>query len=1094
MNNLLYPIHGGQVIAKSNDDILIGTKQNELIIYSRDENLRMLFGVMDKAPTMILDHDSVLIPLLETNTITSIEGDITLGRNLITECNLTSQMVVVNTIDSTDSKITFNKTLQTQCNVFCKELFVDSISCVDENQQVKFTTGIETNTIGSLNGESSIDIFNDISVPKIDSTVYLLSNSVVINSNSDIFVNAITLINTDIDSNYVAIDSNANIRGQSIYVSNSAVIESNVYTTDLVAEKLKIKTLDGNETLLVDSDLNINAKSVSSTSYVISSTDGVDIEVVDANANVLAEHVKCRSFSIYNPVTENYVPYVVSGNNIDISSIKADYIDTNTILIDGNPFIDVNRDLQVNTISINNVVVFDSSNNITNSIIDESTKFQTDVWYKCADDIKRIRFKSDGNILFNSDNGIILNDQGISILKDHIIIESTTANFKIGTYFEWNFYNGETINGMLLNQNDGLIVNTQITCTSNIDCVDINASGDMTIGNIDCVDINASGDMMIGNIDCVDINASGDMMIGNIFKIKSSGEIIVDVVTCNKIISSNNSIEFHIGNNSIMNIDNTGTLSVDVIDIQTINNIITMSESNTTVTFHTVGSSLNPSIVLNYDEGKIETSNVTVTELHTNNISGKLYFNDSDNSVTFFNPLNIGDYHIKFNDNDSVYAIETTSVNVTNITTESINSQSIKFVNNDVVIKDKATFSANDVIYSDYTNTFNYTVGGEEVVMLSIDSSGVYVKNLITNQITLPSDIVVESLTALNNSNGIEIIINNSLVGKWTESGLQTASIYSENQFDINIGGDVIGHFDKNGLHMPVVIDNMLFNTPNMAVKNISSTNIIQGGIFIVDKPMSSEDARNSYNSTIDSINSVSQMMTPINEMHVLSNFTLGNDNDGVGKDYPMYVDIENNSDDRISAYMTGSVVALSCETFSDLRIKQNINSVDELDVFAKINKLNVVNYSYIEDDKQKKNGFIAQEVEKIFPDAVRTMNSYIPDIMLNAEVTAIRNSNEYVLRLIKNANGIHDNVVLNISDMIKIKVGDKSHCGRICNIDSKDSSIITVRFENKLLYIGQYVFVVGKLVEDFKAVDYTTIFSYLVSAVQYLSKQLLNN
>ena len=116
-----------------------------------------------------------------------------------------------------------------------------------------------------------------------------------------------------------------------------------------------------------------------------------------------------------------------------------------------------------------------------------------------------------------------------------------------------------------------------------------------------------------------------------------------------------------------------------------------MSESSTTVTFHTVGSSLNPAIVLNYDEGKIETSNVTVTELHANNISGKLYFNNSDNSVTFFNPLNIGYYHIKFNDTDSEYAIESTSVNVTNITTESINSQSIKFVNDDVVIKDKAT-------------------------------------------------------------------------------------------------------------------------------------------------------------------------------------------------------------------------------------------------------------------------------------------------------------------------------------------------------------------------------------------------------------------
>jgi hypothetical protein len=1142
MNNLLYPIHGGQVIAKSNDHILNGAMQNELIIYSRDQNLRMLFGVMNEAPTMILDRDSVLIPFLETSVITSISGDISLQKNLNTDCNITTNSLLVNILGGTNggdinintnivtdcnisvpnvfvneltslgNEIVLSKQLKTECNILGKVINVEEITNYN-NETVTVPNGLKIKTINSLNGSSAIDVNDEyIGVSKIDSlNGLLIQNNVVIDSNANIFANTVTASN-----NIMVIDETANIACTSISVDTNAYIQSNVYATNLIAyDNIKIKLSDGTEKIIVDANLDIIANSVtadssvSATSYIISKPDE-NLEVVDANANILAEHIKCKAFSIFNAETGAYVPYIVSGNNtIDVSSLEAGFVNTNSIRITNNQLVDSNKNITANnitldngletkTVSINDVEIIDINRNIKNSVIDNSTTFKTGFWIQTSDDINRILFKEDGDILFNSDNGIAINTQGISSRQTVIKIASTSAVFHVGqSQYLWNFIDetDNIENAMELNNTDLLIhknINTsgEIQSTGNITTNghiytdgDVNCTGSIYTGSeIQCTGNISAG----GNVDC-----SGNILIQG--SATCLNGFTGQSVTCDNISSINDSISFNITNppttNSplftwalnglnIMNLDSSGTLTVDSLIIGSINNIINISQN--TITF---GSSM----VFNHVEGKIETNIIDADHLNTQSISSQIFFNKtSDNSITLFGSNSDSNCTIKFNDANSIYALEAESAIIDNVTTANINSNTIVFsTNGDVVIKDKITFTDIGAINTNYVNTFNYTINGIETVMMSIDSNGVYINNLKTDQVTLPSDIVVESMTSLTTS-GIEIFVNSNIVGKWTEYGLHTASIHADTHFDINIGGDIVGHFDKTGLHMPILIDNIEFNSPNMAVNNITSTNIIRGGIFIVDKPMTSEEARNKYNSNITPISNVAQMLTPLNTMHILSNITLGSETNGINQDYPMYVDIENNSEERVSAYMSGSIVALSCETFSDERIKTNISPVNELEVFEKINKLNIVEYDYIEDEKRKRNGLIAQEVEKLFPQAVRTITSYIPDMMMNAKVTQVSGDNKYVLRTYSDSTH-----VLNIDDMIKINAGgDRCVFGRVLQVDNND---LTVEINSQLSEC-QHVFIVGKLVDDFKAVDYTSIFAYLVSAVQYLSKQLLNN
>ncbi len=170
-------------------------------------------------------------------------------------------------------------------------------------------------------------------------------------------------------------------------------------------------------------------------------------------------------------------------------------------------------------------------------------------------------------------------------------------------------------------------------------------------------------------------------------------------------------------------------------------------------------------------------------------------------------------------------------------------------------------------------------------------------------------------------------------------------------------------------------------------------------------------------------------------------------------------------------------VMAWEFNAVSDHRIKTNINSSNISTDLEKVKQLRLTQYNYIDsiakDHKQQK-GFIAQEVEKVLPEAVNISSGFVPDIFVLAttiikqeDKTLIEIPKEHklqqgdLLRLITPTGQIETEVIENISPQ---------------------------RFAVKLDQNPEKIFVYGKKVDDFRAVNYDYIFSTGIGAIQELS------
>jgi hypothetical protein len=173
-----------------------------------------------------------------------------------------------------------------------------------------------------------------------------------------------------------------------------------------------------------------------------------------------------------------------------------------------------------------------------------------------------------------------------------------------------------------------------------------------------------------------------------------------------------------------------------------------------------------------------------------------------------------------------------------------------------------------------------------------------------------------------------------------------------------------------------------------------------------------------------------------------------------------------------VSLYASGQVVANKYIAFSDARIKRIEGRSDAARDLATLARIEVTDYSYIDTvehgpDKYKK--VIAQQVEKVYPQAVRLGTDVVPDIFRKASVR----------------NGW-------ISLATNLKKGE-----RVRLISSKKEGVHEVletapgRFRTDLVPDGNEVFVYGREVNDFRSVDYEAIAMLNVSATQELNRRL---
>jgi hypothetical protein len=186
-----------------------------------------------------------------------------------------------------------------------------------------------------------------------------------------------------------------------------------------------------------------------------------------------------------------------------------------------------------------------------------------------------------------------------------------------------------------------------------------------------------------------------------------------------------------------------------------------------------------------------------------------------------------------------------------------------------------------------------------------------------------------------------------------------------------------------------------------------------------------------------------------------------------------------------VSIYSSGVILCGShIAAASDKRIKTDIDySIYLLD---KVNKLKPCNFTYIDKIQkgaQSKYGFIAQDVEEIFPSCVDKTTDHIPDILTTA---VVKNIIEDIYMIIIPKIGLNLKEKDNLKIVIKDK-DDKYTFDILTVIETADSTEITINSKEKL---GDQVFIIGRSVNDFRVLDNDQLISVAISAIQELDQK----
>ncbi|MFN4254117.1 MAG: tail fiber domain-containing protein [Saprospiraceae bacterium] len=180
----------------------------------------------------------------------------------------------------------------------------------------------------------------------------------------------------------------------------------------------------------------------------------------------------------------------------------------------------------------------------------------------------------------------------------------------------------------------------------------------------------------------------------------------------------------------------------------------------------------------------------------------------------------------------------------------------------------------------------------------------------------------------------------------------------------------------------------------------------------------------------------------------------------------------------RASSY----IFATGYGSFSDRRIKKDLRLSETFADLSTLRKLRVTDYRHVDEVNNGKaftKGFIAQEVEQAFPEAVTKSSNFIPNVYAMSAQTQLT-AGKMTISMAKN----HEFAVGN---EVKIMMPDNSE--RVLTVAAVPSE--TSFSVNWTEAAPEKVFVYGKKVADFRTVDYDRIFTLNVSATQELARRV---
>jgi hypothetical protein len=180
------------------------------------------------------------------------------------------------------------------------------------------------------------------------------------------------------------------------------------------------------------------------------------------------------------------------------------------------------------------------------------------------------------------------------------------------------------------------------------------------------------------------------------------------------------------------------------------------------------------------------------------------------------------------------------------------------------------------------------------------------------------------------------------------------------------------------------------------------------------------------------------------------------------------------------------SIRTTAIRIFSDARIKKDVRTSSSFSDLETLMKLRVADYKYIDTLKfgvRPTKGFIAQEVEKVYPVAVKTMSDVVPDIYECALKCDISGDQATFT--------LHNPHKLQVGDRVRLYLSNNQEIFDVVAVGS-DRTFTVSGWEEKGEPEQPFpFFVYGKETGDFKEVDYNSIHNLNVSATQELARQV---
>ncbi len=180
----------------------------------------------------------------------------------------------------------------------------------------------------------------------------------------------------------------------------------------------------------------------------------------------------------------------------------------------------------------------------------------------------------------------------------------------------------------------------------------------------------------------------------------------------------------------------------------------------------------------------------------------------------------------------------------------------------------------------------------------------------------------------------------------------------------------------------------------------------------------------------------------------------------------------------------TGTVTASNISTFSDARIKSIVSRSKPGADLELVRKLQVTDYRMIDQKAlggRVQKGFIAQEVQKIVPEAVTELkHSFIPSINAPPKKATFDADSKTLHIVLEKAHGLKK------GDMVQLK-DDKRSWELNVSETSDATSFVAGPVEAPLSEIHVY----GKKVDDFLSLDYNRLFTAGIGAIQELADQV---